>query len=143
MRLSSILCFSLTSFVSYTGSIQAQLLPEREDSLQGPVKSIQIEQAILARHLDQWAAGERKKVDATTYDQHWRKTVHLHYEIDGSLKKRPCTPTAQRTLLSRESTRVRVSPVSGLCLLPIGKNSVSRTVSTRQMAAYRAKPSQY
>ena len=74
MILSSVLCFSLTGFLLYTGSIQAQLLPEREDSLQGPVKSIQIEQAILVRNLDQWAAGERQKVDATTYDQHGRKT---------------------------------------------------------------------
>ena len=57
MRLSSILCFSLTGFLSYTGSIQAQLSPEREDSLQGAVKFIQIEQTILIRKLDQWAAG--------------------------------------------------------------------------------------
>jgi len=62
MILSSTLCFSLTGFLLYTGTIQAQLLPEREDSLQGPVKSVQIEQAILVRNLDQWAAGEGRKL---------------------------------------------------------------------------------
>ncbi len=87
MRLPRILFFSLAGCLLCTGSLQAQLVAEREDRLQGSVKSILVEQAVLVRHLDQWAEGKLQKVDATTYDQHGRKTQQLQYETDGSLKK--------------------------------------------------------
>ena len=143
MRLPRILFFSLAGCLLCTGSLQAQLVAEREDRLQGSVKSILVEQAVLVRHLDQWAEGKLQKVDATTYDQHGRKTQQLQYETDGSLKKKLCTPTPQKIRLSRESIRLRVSPVTGLCFSRTGKNSASHTACTRQMAAYGEKPSQY
>ena len=101
------LFFSLIGCLLCTGSIQAQLLSELEDSLQGPVKSIQIEKAILVRNLDQWAEGERQKIEATTYDQHGDKTQHLQYDTNGSLKKKsvytyPTQNTTEQRVYSRE-----------------------------------------
>ena len=108
MKLSMPLFFSLMGCLLYTGSLQAQLVPELEDSLQGSVKSIQIEQAILVRHLGQWAEGKRQKIEATTYDQHGRKTQHLQYETDGSLKKKtvytyPTENTTEQRVYSHDS----------------------------------------
>ena len=107
MRLYMPLFFSLTDCFLCTGSLQAQLVPELEDRLQGPVKSIQIEKVMLVRNLDQWTEGPRQKVEATTYDQHGRKTLHLEYETDGSLKKKtvytyPTESTTEQRVYSRE-----------------------------------------
>ena len=78
--------------------------------LKGPVRRIQIEQARLTAHYDEWQEETRQRVVSVSFDEHARIVRHTRYGDDGTMKQKVTYAYDPDT----NTTNKRISGANGL-----------------------------